>query len=90
MGTSLDQPFSVYASTGFSGGQQSAAPIGTAPAIAMAAGPAQNDLSAHALLSLRNPVSWFGIIAAATFGLIAISSTVRVGKTKASASIGKK
>lgn len=88
MGTIIDQPFSVYASTGF-GASAPSAPTGTQPAVASSAGPGINSLSAQGLLSLRNPVSWFGIFAAVTFGLIAVSSTVRVGKAKAKATIGK-
>jgi hypothetical protein len=36
-----------------------------------------------------NPLFVLGVIAAVTFGLMAASTTVRVGKTTASASVGK-
>lgn len=36
----------------------------------------------------ENPLFWFGVLAAATFGLMAVSTTVRVGGAKASVSLG--
>jgi hypothetical protein len=35
-----------------------------------------------------NPLFWFGVIAAATFGLAAFSTNVRVGNAKAGLSVG--
>lgn len=35
-----------------------------------------------------NPLFWFGVIAAATFGLAAFSTNVRVGNARAGLSIG--
>lgn len=37
----------------------------------------------------HNPLFWFAGIAALTFGLMAVSTTVRVGPAKVSASLGK-
>jgi hypothetical protein len=37
-----------------------------------------------------NPLFWFGALAALTFGLMAVSTTVRVGPAKASLSLGEK
>ena len=81
-------PLSVYGTTGFAGTQVAAAPLHQ-PAIAASAGPGVHSLAAYPLLSLRNPLTWFGLFAATTFGLIAVSSTVRVGKARASAKFGK-
>ena len=85
----MGDPLSVYATTGFAHGAGSASPLNNQPAIASSAGPGMDDVSAYGLLSLRNPLTWFGLFAATTFGLIAVSSSVRVGKARASAKIGK-
>lgn len=86
----LDDPFSTYANTGFSGGAgRAAAPLDVTPAIASTSGPGLSDLAAHPLLSVRNPITWFGALAAVTFGLIAVSSSVRVGKARVTAKVGK-
>lgn len=39
--------------------------------------------------SPSSPLFWFGAIAAVTFGLMAVSTSVRVGSVKASVSAGK-
>lgn len=39
--------------------------------------------------SPRNPLFWFGVVAAATFGLMGYSTTVRVGPAKGSVELGK-
>lgn len=39
--------------------------------------------------SPSNPLFWFGGLALVTFGLAAFSTSVRVGKTTASVSVGK-
>lgn len=39
--------------------------------------------------SPANPLFWFGAIAALTFGLMAVSTSVRVGPAKAAVSLGK-
>ncbi len=36
-----------------------------------------------------NPLFWFGVIAATTFGLAAFSTNVRVGNARAGVSVGK-
>ncbi len=36
-----------------------------------------------------NPLFWFGAVAALTFGLMAFSTSVRIGGTKASVPVGK-
>lgn len=56
-------------------------------AMTRAAGPAPP--AAGGMWSPRSPLFWFGAIAATSFGLIAYSTTVRVGGTEVSASIGK-
>lgn len=39
--------------------------------------------------SPSNPLFWFGVIAATTFGLMAVSTSVRVGPAKAGIAVGK-
>lgn len=39
--------------------------------------------------SPKNPLFWFGVVAAATFGFMGYSTTVRVGPAKGSVSVGK-
>lgn len=41
------------------------------------------------LLSPENPLFWFGVIGAVTFGLMAFSTEARVGNVKAGLSVGK-
>lgn len=41
------------------------------------------------VISTDNPLFWFGILGAATFGLMAFSTTVRVGPATASVGLGK-
>lgn len=50
--------------------------------------PADGAQDEGRLLSVGNPLLVFGALAALTFGLMAVSTTVRVGKTKASVSLG--
>lgn len=58
-----------------------------APGIERAAGPSRlDDVS---MFHPHSPMFWFGVIAAATFGLVAVSSTVRVGPFRAGAALGK-
>lgn len=45
--------------------------------------------AAGGTFSPRSPLFWFAAIAATSLGLIGYSTTVRVGGTEASASIGK-
>lgn len=49
------------------------------------AGPDDHD---GRLLHAANPLVAFGVIAALAFGLMAVSTSVRVGKTTASVAIG--
>lgn len=51
------------------------------------AGPALS--TAEPPWSPRNPLFWFGVVAAATVGLMGYSTTVRVGPAKGSVEIGK-
>jgi len=51
--------------------------------------PSEGAAGSVGLVSLHNPLTWFAIIAAATLGLAAISTSVRVGPVKVSASAGK-
>lgn len=48
-----------------------------------------NDLKGglRALVDPANPVMWFGVILLATFGLIGVAGSVRLGKAKVSASL---
>jgi hypothetical protein len=50
--------------------------------------PSEAATSAGHLLSLENPLTAFGLVAALTFGLMAFSTSVRVGKTSASLNVG--
>jgi hypothetical protein len=60
-------------------GQTSLAAVPTPSAKAQAAGKA---------LSPENPLFWFTAVAAVTFGLMAFSTSVRVGHTTASVNLG--
>ena len=50
--------------------------------------PADGAQDEGRLLSVGNPLLVFGALAALTFGLMAVSTTVRVGKAKASLALG--
>jgi hypothetical protein len=50
--------------------------------------PSEAATSAGKVLSLENPLTAFTLVAALTFGLMAFSTSVRVGKTSASLSVG--
>lgn len=41
------------------------------------------------VLSPSNPLFWFGLITAATLGLIGVAGSVKLGPAKAAASLGK-
>ncbi|MFL6144532.1 MAG: hypothetical protein ACJ72N_22050 [Labedaea sp.] len=60
----------------------------TTPGIARAAGPAPHDQSPP--WSPDSPLFWFGVVAALTFGLVAVSTSIRVGPARVSGSLGKK
>lgn len=49
----------------------------------------QHDQQATSLLSPQNPLLWFGGVLAVTVGLVAVSGSVRLGRAKVSASVGK-
>lgn len=51
--------------------------------------PKEGAAKAASPLSPDNPLFWFGGLAAVTFGLMAFSTSVRVGKTTASVNLGK-
>jgi hypothetical protein len=50
--------------------------------------PSQQGQAAAKLLSPENPLLAFGLVAALTFGLMAFSTSVRVGHTTASLAVG--
>jgi hypothetical protein len=50
--------------------------------------PSERDAAAAQLLSPHNPLFAFGALALVTFGLMAFSTSVRVGKTTASLNLG--
>lgn len=56
-------------------------------AASKAAGPAPSP--AGGTFSPREPLFWFGVVLATSLGLAAYSTTVRVGRTEVSASIGQ-
>lgn len=52
--------------------------------------PFEGEAEKASLTSLRNPLTWFAILAAGALGLAAVSTTVRVGPASASFGVGKK
>lgn len=50
--------------------------------------PSEHGAAAGKLISPENPLFAFGVLAAVTFGLMAFSTSVRVGKTSASLTVG--
>lgn len=65
------------------------APAANAPtALASTVTPSEKGQSAGKLLSTHNPLTAFAALAAVTFGLMAFSTSVRVGKTTASLNLG--
>ena len=72
-----------------------ASTAGTAPAANTPTGgldalstPSARSLSAAKLFSPENPLFWFGVATALTFGFAAFSTSVRVGKAGAALSVG--
>jgi hypothetical protein len=59
----------------------------TTPGIARSVGPSPSNSVPP--WSPDNAMFWFGALAAVTFGLVAISTSVRVGPGRASVSLGK-
>lgn len=51
--------------------------------------PSEGAAAEAAPWSPSSPLFWFGALAAVTFGLMAVSTSVRVGPAKVSASLGK-
>jgi hypothetical protein len=67
-----------------------AAPASNAPtALASTVTPSEQGQAAAKLLSPHNPLFAFGALAAVTFGLMAFSTSVRVGHTSASLNLGE-
>jgi hypothetical protein len=65
------------------------APAANAPtALSSTVTPSEKAQAAGQLLSPHNPLFAFGVLAAVTFGLMAFSTSVRVGKTSASLNLG--
>jgi hypothetical protein len=58
------------------------------PGIARSSGPGMLDATADKLWHPDNPLFWFGVIALATFGAIAGSTSIKVGPFRASAGVG--
>lgn len=56
--------------------------------LAQVAGPALAAKGSASPVHPNNPLFWVGVVLAGAFGLAAVSTTVRVGPVKASASVG--
>lgn len=52
------------------------------------AGPTPDSRGMHSVWHPNSPLMWAGLILAGAVGLAAVSTTVRVGPVKASASVG--
>jgi hypothetical protein len=63
--------------------------VNTTTELSSVVAPSARATSAGHLLSLDNPLTAFGLVAAFTFGLMAFSTSVRVGKTSASFNVGE-
>ncbi|MCU1449331.1 MAG: hypothetical protein JWP02_1501 [Acidimicrobiales bacterium] len=59
----------------------------SAPSLARSAGPSKTGNESP--LHVDNPLFWFGALALVTFGLVAVSTSVRLGPGRASVSLGK-
>lgn len=59
------------------------------PGVARSSGPGVADSVADKLWHPDNPLFWFGVLALATFGAIAGSTSIKVGPFRASAGVGK-
>lgn len=65
-------------------------PASNAPtALASVPAPSATATAGAKHLSLSNPLAAFGILGAVTFGLMAFSTSVRVGKATAGVNLGK-
>lgn len=63
------------------------AQVSTMPGVARASGPTTKNQPPP--WSPDSPLFWFAALAGVTFGFVAVSTSVRVGPGKVSASIGK-
>lgn len=91
MGTAAIDPWGSYAATGLvPQTPASAISPGAMPSIGRSTGPNASTQASTSLVSLRNPLTWFGLLAATTFGLIGFSSTARIGKARGTVSVGTK
>ncbi len=64
-------------------------PASNAPtALASTVTPGEHDQAVTQLLSPHNPLFAFGLLAGVTFGLMAFSTSVRVGNSSASINLG--
>jgi hypothetical protein len=70
---------------GMSPGVTSAPPM---TELSSVASPSKAAQAAGSPLNPDNPLFWFGVIGAVTFGLMAFSTSVRVGGTTASLNLG--
>ena len=64
------------------------AQVSTMPGVARSAGPTTKNQPPP--WSPESPLFWFAAIAGVTFGFVAVSTSVRVGPGRVSASLGKK
>lgn len=62
--------------------------VNTTTELSSVTAPSEAGTAAGKVLSLENPLTAFALVAAVTFGLMAFSTSVRVGKTSASLSVG--
>jgi hypothetical protein len=60
----------------------------SASALTSLPAPSAQHAAAAKLYSPQNPLFWFGALGVVTVGLMAFSTTVRVGKTSASLTVG--
>ena len=71
-------------------GFQSYGPPTSAPSqLHSMATPIEGEAARASLTSIHNPLTWFGVLAAFTLGLAAVSTTVRVGPARVSGAVGK-
>jgi hypothetical protein len=64
-------------------------PASNAPsALSAMPAPSAQGAAAAKLLNPENPLFWFGALGVVTVGLMAFSTTVRVGKTSANLTVG--
>lgn len=76
--------WSVYSLTGLSPVEHAQTTPGPTQHVAVSG----HEMPAHGL-SPDSPLLWFGGLLAVTVGLVAVSGSVRLGRAKVSASVGK-